>query len=129
MAKITGRVEILVNGKLQLNKAGAVATGIMESGKSPVNRNEVMGDTGVHGFVEEVVVPQVEFTITDRDDILINDLAIITNGTVIFRAHGGGKAYTLNNAWMAEPANVTAGEGETPIVFKGISWTEQVNVI
>jgi hypothetical protein len=128
MPNITGAVEIYANGELLLNKSGAIARGIMQTGEAPMNRNEVVGDTGIHGFVEEIVAAECEFTLTDRDDKTIDSLARITNGTVIFRrARGAGKAYTLNDAWFAQPAEVTAGEGETSILFKGTSWTEQVN--
>lgn len=127
MPKVTGLVEILVNGQLMLNKAGAIARGIGISGEAPVNKPAIMGDTGIHGFAEENVVPECEFTITDRDDVSISDLAQIVEGTVIFRAKKGGKAYVLNDAWFAQPADITAGEGETTILYRGFSWTEMVN--
>lgn len=126
--KITGRVDVVVNGNLLLNKAGAVASGIGVSGEIAVQRNPVLGDSGLHGSVEENIVAQVEVTITDRDDISLSDLAAINgDGTIIFRASGGGKVYTLNNATCQSNFSLTAGEGETTIVYFGASWTEDTS--
>lgn len=130
MAKITGRVEVVANGNLLLNKAGAVASGIGISGEIAVQRNPILGDSGLHGSVEENIVAQLEVTVTDRDDISISDLASINgDGTIIFRAAGtgGGKVYTMNNATCQSNISITAGEGETTLVFFGASWTEDTS--
>lgn len=125
MAKITGRVEVIVNGDLLLNKAGAAASGIGLSGEPSFEIKEVIGDTGFHGVMEEPVVSALEVTITDRDDVSLDALSRIKgNGTVIFRSAGGGKAYTMNNAFCTRNFTVTAGEGETPIKFIGGNWIE-----
>ena len=127
MARITGRVEILVNGNLLLNKSGAVASGIGISGEQAMELEPVMGDTGIHGFTEKPVPAQLEVTITDRDDVKLSDLAKIReNGTVIFRAAGGGKSYVMEGATCKRNFSITGGEGETPIVFYGNYWTESV---
>jgi hypothetical protein len=84
-----------------------------------------LGDTGVHGFVEEPTVAKVDVTITDRSDISLDTLARIReNGTVIFRAAGGGKIYTMNNATCMRNFTVTGGEGETKVSFVGPYWIE-----
>jgi hypothetical protein len=130
MAKITGRVEVLVNGVLLLNKAGAVASGVGLSGEPNYELNEVLGDTGLHGFVEAGVLAQLEVTVTDRDDISLNDFAQIwENGTVIFRAARGGKVYTMEGATCKRNFSITAGEGETTLVFVGPFWTESVEEV
>lgn len=127
MPRITGRVEVIVNGSPLLNKSGATASGIGISGEPNFELNEVMGDTGLHGFTEAPVPAQCEVTVTDRDDVDLSSLASIReNGTVIFRAAGGGKAYTMQNATCMRNFTVTAGEGEVPITFKGPFWTESV---
>ena len=127
MSRITGRVEVIVNSLPLLNKAGATASGIGLSGEPNFELNEVMGDSGFHGFVENPILAQCEVTVTDRDDISLDTLARIReNGTIIFRAAGGGKVYTMNNATCMRNITVTAGEGETPLVFKGAYWTETV---
>jgi hypothetical protein len=125
MARITGRVQVLVDGNMLLNKAGAKASGIGLSGLPNFELKEVMGDGGIHGFTEEPIVAKLEVTVTDRDDISINDIAAVReNGTVIFRSADSGKAYTMNNATCVRNIEITAGEGETPLIFIGANWIE-----
>lgn len=127
MARITGRVEVLVNGQLLLNKAGAVASGLGISGEPAMELEAVVGDSGLHGFTEKPVVAQLEVTVTDRDDVKLTNLAKIReNGTIIFRAAGGGKSYTMEGATCTRNFSITAGEGETPLKFIGAYWTENV---
>lgn len=123
--KITGRAIISANGQVLLNKEGAKVMGIGESGKPSVEREGVVGDGGVHGYVEKTIIPSCEITITDRDDVKLSDLAKITNGTVIFRAQNGGKSYTLVNAFSKGNFELTAGQGEVAIVFYGSAWVER----
>jgi len=126
--KITGRVEIKVNGDTLLNKAGAVASGLGLSGVPNFERTEVMGDTGLHGFVEEPVIAMLEVTITDNDGVNLADFAAINgDGTVVFQSAGGsGKYYTMATATCTSNMQLTAGQGETTLVFKGPYWTEGI---
>jgi len=125
--KITGRVEVLVNGNLLLNKAGAVASGVGISGEPNFEREAINGDTGLHGFVEKPVNAMLEVTVSDRDDVSLSEIAAINgDGTVIFRSAGGGKSYTMQNATCTENFSITGGEGETTIKFIGAFWTEAV---
>lgn len=125
--RITGRVEVLLNGNTLLNKAGAVAKGVGISGAPNFELSEVMGDTGLHGFTENPILAGCDVTVTDRDDISLSEIARIReNGTIIFRTAGGGKAYIMNNATCLRNFEITAGEGETPLRFVGAYWTETV---
>ena len=124
MAKVTGRVEIFVNGNKVLNKEGAVANGIGESGKPTFEREAVMGDSGLHGFGETPQEANVEMNLTDRDDVNLSELAALTDATVIFRAAGSGKQYTLKNAFCTSNFSLTAGQGETSVKFIGETWSE-----
>ena len=126
MATITGRVEVLANGNMLLNKAGATARGIGISGQQAFERKPVMGDSGFHGSTEEPIMAEMEVKITDRSDIKLADLAAINgNGTIIFRAANGGKTYTMDGATCANNMELTAGEGETTVKFFGPYWTEE----
>lgn len=124
---ITGRMEILVNGILLLNKAGAKASGIGEAGKPPVRRKAVMADVGIAGYVDEIIPARLECTIVDSEVQKLGDLAaIVGTGTVIFKRPGGnGKAYELINATNLGDIGVTAGEGDTDLVFEGDRWEER----
>lgn len=130
MAKITGRVEVLVDGNLLLNKAGAVASGIGISGQPNFELAAVMGDTGPHGYTETPITARCEATVTDRDDIMLTDFASIPIGgaTVIFRSAGGGKEYTMEGATCLRNFTLTGGEGETSLVFEGPFWTETTSL-
>lgn len=125
MARITGRVIVEVNGQRLLNKAGASASGIGISGQPNFELKEVVGDSGLHGYIEEPVMAMLEVTVSDRDDISLSDLASIReNGTVIFKSAGGGKVYTMTQATCTRNFKITAGEGETPLKFIAPYWTE-----
>lgn len=126
MPRITGRVNVSVNGEVMLTKVGATnLTGVGLSGGLNTELKEVMGDQGISGFVEEPVVAKCELTITDRDDINLDNLARIReNGTVVVAAANGGKVYTMNNATCKRNFSVTSGEGDTAIAFVGNYWTE-----
>ena len=127
MARVTGRVEVLLNGEMLLNKAGAIARGIGISGEPSFEMKPVVGDTGLHGFIEEPIIPECEVKLTDTDQKLLSDLARIReNGTVIFRAARGGKAYIMEGATCARNFELTAGEGEVSVKFYGRYWTETV---
>ena len=127
-AKITGRVEVLLNGELLLNKAGAVASGIGVSGEPNFELTYVQGDSGPHGYVETPVPAMCEVTVTDRDDISLSDIASVReDGTIIFRSAYGGKSYVMEGATCMRNFSITAGEGETPLRFTGPYWTEQAS--
>ena len=123
--RITGRVEVLLNGQTLLNKSGATASGIGISGEQSYERKEVLVDTGVAGFVEEPVVAMCEVTVIDRSDISLSDIAnVFENGTVIFRSAGKGKVYVMNEATCTGNFTLTGGEGEVTVKFVGAFWTE-----
>ena len=123
--RITGRVEALLNGNLLLNKEGAVASGVGLSGQQSFELEPVMGDTGIHGFTEKPIPAMLEVTVSDRDDISLDELAKVReNGTVIFRTAGGGKVYVMEGATCTRNFTITAGEGETTLKFIGNFWTE-----
>lgn len=125
MARITGRIEVIVNGKTLLNKAGAVARGIGKSGQPNFELEAIVGDSGLHGYVERPIMAECEVTVTDRDDVSLDSFARIReNGTVIFRAARGGKAYIMDRATCLRNFELTGGDGEVPLKFQGPYWTE-----
>ena len=124
MPKVTGRIEVIVNGDKLLNKEGAVANGIGVSGQPTFEREPVMGDTGLQGFTETPQEASVEINLTDRDEVSLSELAALTDATVIYRTAGGGKQYTLKNAFCVQNFSITGGQGETPVKFIGETWNE-----
>jgi len=127
MSHITGRVEVLVNGELLLNKAGAKAEGIGISGEPNFELEAVIGDTGLHGYVEKPVQAKCTVTVTDRDDIRLDTFArIFGHGTVIFRAARTGKVYTMHDVTCLRNFGLTAGDGAVELRFEGPYWVETV---
>ena len=128
VAKVTGRVNVFINGKMLLNKAGAKATGIGISGQPNVERKGIMTDAGPAGYIENVVPARCEVTIVDRTDQSLSELVeIFGDGTIIFQTSGGtGKVYTMKNATCLGNLSLTAGEGDTTVVFEGPCWQEGV---
>lgn len=120
MAIITGRVEVRVNGESLLVKQGAKAIGIGGFKRVPVE-GEVY-----HGWKEEVSTPRCEFTITDRNDKALEEIAGETDATLIFQSANGGKVYMMKHAVCEGGLELTAGEGEVPVAFFGPSWSEQL---
>lgn len=125
---VTGRIEVYKNGELLLTKAGAVASGIGLSGQPNFELRAIVGDSGLHGYTEEPIMARCQVTITDRDDIKLNDIAAVNgDGTIIFRRAGGkGKIYTMEGATCLRNFSLTGGEGEVPVIFEGPYWIEGI---
>jgi len=121
MANVTGRVNIRRNGALLATKEGATAYGI-----GGYKREPVMGSTGLHGFTEKPEPSRCEFSITDRDDFSLEDLAKGTNDTITFEAVPNGKVYIMRNAFVEGGFSVKEGDGEVPVVYFGDKWEEQL---
>lgn len=125
MARITGRVQVILNGDVLLNKAGASIEGAGLSGMPNFELDPIIGDGGIHGYRETPVVGVCNVTITDRDDVMLNSIAEVReNGTLIFQSSGSGKQYTMDSCTCTRNITVTAGEGETPLKFVGPYWVE-----
>ncbi len=82
-------------------------------------REPVMGDNGVLGYSEEYeTAPSVKVTIihaknTDEDalkDFTDETLTVFTNTD---------RAYTLKDAWVADPLELTIKDGQLEVLFCG----------
>lgn len=103
MTQVTGRVFIALNGQRIRSKDGAT----LDMGG--VKRDAQMSDAGVDGYSETVVAASAECKINDTAEIRAADLHNFKDGTIVFETDTG-KAYTLTNAWSAEPPKLTKGE-------------------
>ena len=116
MAQVTGRVYISVGGRRLRSKPGATLN------TGGVSRSPVLSDSGVDGYSETTVSPQVDCTISHTSDISLTDLGAIVNETLRFQTDTG-VSYTIRNAWCAAPPTLGAG-GEVTLVFNGIECIE-----
>lgn len=83
----------------------------------------IVGVDGIHGRKTETVVPFIEGTITDGDDLDIKLLAGMTDETVTLEL-ANGKVISLRSAWYAGDMDVKTGEGEVPVRFEALSAEE-----
>jgi len=85
----------------------------------------IAGVDGVHGYKSETVVPYIEGTITDGDDLDTKALARVTDATVTLEL-ANGKVISLRGACFAADMDITTSEGEIPVRFEGLSAEEIV---
>lgn len=83
----------------------------------------IPGQDGVHGYKTETVVPFIEGTITDGDDVDAKLLAQMGDETVTLEL-ANGKVISLRSACFAADMDITTGEGEIPVRFEGLSAEE-----
>lgn len=115
MAQITGRAFIAVNGTRLRSREGAKLS------FGGVERETVVGDTGVHGYTEKTVAPSVECSISHGADTNLTELRDIKDASVIFETDTG-KVYTLGGAWLSNPIEME--KGEIKLTFVGITCEE-----
>ena len=112
--QITGRVRVTAKGKLLRTKAGA------KLNLGGVSRNTQKGDSGVLGFTEETMEPSIDCVVIHASDTDLEELKNMTDESVQFETDTG-VTYVLRNAWVENTIELTAGEGEVPVKFVGIT--------
>jgi hypothetical protein len=115
MGQVTGRARIYLKGNLLTSKPGAKLT------FGGVKRDTVLADTGVAGFTESTVAPEIECTVPHDANTSLQDYADFKDGSVMFETDTG-KVFTVSGAWLAEPPTLT--NGEVPLKFAGITCVE-----
>lgn len=101
--QIAGKVFLAVNGQRLRSKEGAK----LEMGG--IEREAVISDSGVDGFMEKHSAPKVECKISLTPDIRLADLQAFKDGTLIFETDTG-RVFTLTDAWNAKPPTLEKGE-------------------
>ena len=103
MTQVAGKVFITINGQRLRSKEGAS----LETGG--VEREAVLSDSGVDGFMEKETAPKVDCKISLTNEIKLKDLQAFKDGTLIFETDTG-RIYTLTSAWCAKPPKLEKGE-------------------
>ena len=111
MARVTGRCEIRVNGVLLLSKKGA-SLQIGGEERKPIVEDQF------HGWVGELMPAILTVTVTDRDDVKVEDLINVFEGTATFEAVDG-KMYLVEELTAKGNPTVTAGEGAVELEYFG----------
>ncbi|MBK8159128.1 MAG: phage tail tube protein [Rhodospirillaceae bacterium] len=86
-------------------------------------RTGVAGQDGVHGYTEAPQVPFISGDISDSAGLPLQDIAKITDSTVVAEL-ANGKSYILRNAWAAESRELNAAEGTISVRFEGMQGEE-----
>ncbi len=115
MGQLTGRVFIKINGKDMRSKEGATLN------PGGVERSPAMSDRGVDGYTESPVAPKVSFTLNERDDVSQQEIADITDATILFE-RDTGKSSVIRSAWCDGPVELSGGE--LSCSFTGVSCEE-----
>lgn len=101
--QVAGKIFVTINGQRLRSKEGAS----LETGG--IEREGVVSDSGVDGFMEKVVAPKVDCKVSLTNDIKLADLQAFKDGTLIFETDTG-RVYTLTGAWNAKPPKLERGE-------------------
>lgn len=86
------------------------------------SREAIIGSDGIHGYKTTVVPPMISGAITDDGSISIDQLANVTDATVMLNL-GNGKVFVLRNAWSNNPDGIQGSteESEIAVSFTGKS--------
>jgi hypothetical protein len=81
-------------------------------------REAVIGQDGVHGYIERPAVAFIEGKITDSPDLAIEQLQAMCNVTVTVELLNG-KVYLLRNAWCTKANPLDTTDGSIEFRFEG----------
>ncbi len=81
-------------------------------------RDAIIGQDGVHGFMEKPQVPFVETEFTDRVSLDVGALLDLEDATVQVSL-ANGKDVILREAWFASEGDVGTAEGNIKVRFEG----------
>lgn len=101
--QIAGKVFLTINGQRLRSKEGAS----LEMGG--IEREAVISDSGVDGFMEKFTAPKVDCKVSLTNDIKMADLQAFKDGTLVFETDTG-RVYTVTGAWNAKPPKLEKGE-------------------
>lgn len=113
MAKVTGRITVKADGEILLTRSGWTFN------PGGVNRNTIVGDSGVHGYAEETRPCRAAGNLSHTEKLdLVEAAKKWVDVTLLFETDTG-QSYVSRGAWLTEPPELTAGEGETSVAFEG----------
>ena len=90
---------------------------------STVKRTGVAGQDGVHGYIEEPIVPQIKGDLSIGNELSFEILEQITDSTVQV-ALANGVTYVLTQAWVTSAFVIDAHDGKCEVTFEGFTCEE-----
>jgi len=86
-------------------------------------REAVVGQDGTHGYKEIPQVSFIEGTITDKEDLNLENVLLTKDSQVTIEL-ANGKVIVIRDAWFAADGNVTSSEGEIEVRYEGMDGEE-----
>jgi hypothetical protein len=115
--RIGGVLAILVDGKQYEARGNFNVTGMT------VKRTGVAGQDGVHGFIEEPIVPTIKGDWSIGNQLSLVALEAITNATAQVNL-ANGMSYILVDAWTVSAFVIDAHDGKVMVELEGMSLQE-----
>lgn len=115
--KLTGRVFITVKGQRLRSKDGATLKNF-----GGIEREGQTADTGVAGYIEKTVIPEIECSIQHAADVSLTDFLKITDETISFDTDTG-RSFILTGAWCTGALELS--KGEVKVKFQGMDCQEK----
>jgi hypothetical protein len=114
-----------IGGVLSLRVDGVQyeARGNFQVTPGTVRRIGVAGQDGVHGYIEEPIVPQIKGDISIGNMLSLEALEQLTDSTVQV-ALANGRTYVLVSAWTTAAFMINAHDGLVDCTFEGIACSE-----
>lgn len=104
MAKLLGKVDIFVNGRVLRTREGAS----IDLGGN--EREMQKGSSAVHGYTEKIKESMIECVVLVAQGDELETLRNMTDGTAEFRADTGQK-YLVSGATVIDTLKLTEGKG------------------
>ena len=117
MAGIAGTAFLKVDGNQYPLKGNFTVS------PSPLERNGIAGQDGVHGYSEMPRVPFIEADVSTLPEVSLETLDGTIDATVTAELINGN-TYVLRNAWAKGPFDIQTAEGQFRVRFEGMNCDE-----
>ena len=115
--RIGGLLAIIVDGKTYEARGNFQISGVT------VKRTGVAGQDGVHGYIEEPIVPSIKGDWSIGNQLSLVALEAITNATAQVNL-ANGMSYILVDAWTVSAFVIDAHDGKVMVELEGMSLQE-----
>lgn len=110
--QVTGTVVVRLNGASIRSESGA------QLSMGGFERAPRFADHGLLGFSKKPVESTITCTLAHTAQTDLQAINETENATLIFETDTG-VTYTVRNAWCSKPPELTGGEGQVAVEFKG----------
>lgn len=117
---VAGTATVTVDGKRIIQLRGSLTIQAMT-----LEKTGVVGQDGVHGYVEKPIIPFIEMECSNYPGFSLVALQAIKNSTVT-AVLDGLQTYSLRGAWYDGNDTLDASEGKIKLKFCGIAIQEIV---